>query len=207
MYYKYVLQKGVINLVHKRYIKRGGKVYGPYFYKTVRDEKGRVKNIYLGNQEGEIKEQKKVSFSLPYLELIAIIFVLGFFMLQYNYNSVEQLKDNVIGTNKQFLSVTGLMVKETAQEGSFSPIYISSGIENLKEEFAIKVGQPFNLKVSSKLPEAAFSDGTSLFDVSSEGEISFTPKKGDIGRYITTIFADGKKGKFEYKVVQFRILE
>ena len=29
-------------MVHKRYIKRGGKLYGPYFYESFRDENGEL---------------------------------------------------------------------------------------------------------------------------------------------------------------------
>jgi len=38
-------------MVHKRYIKRGGKTYGPYYYKNVRDNNGNVKSIYLGSKK------------------------------------------------------------------------------------------------------------------------------------------------------------
>jgi hypothetical protein len=49
-------------MVYAKYITRTGKDgkpvrYGPYYYKSVRDEKGRVRNIYLGTKP--VHETKK----------------------------------------------------------------------------------------------------------------------------------------------------
>ena len=47
-------------MAHAKYIKRGSKTYGPYFYKSVRQKDGRVTKVYLGT---ELKKEKK--FYLP----------------------------------------------------------------------------------------------------------------------------------------------
>ena len=55
-------------MVHKKFIKRGGKVYGPYYYHSYR-ENGKVKKRYLTeeqyekltNKEGEEKEFRIIS--------------------------------------------------------------------------------------------------------------------------------------------------
>ena len=36
-------------MVYKRYVRKKGKKYGPYYYTSIRDDSGRVKNIYVGN--------------------------------------------------------------------------------------------------------------------------------------------------------------
>ena len=36
-----------VAMAYERYIKKNGKLYGPYIYKSIRDEKGNVKNIYV----------------------------------------------------------------------------------------------------------------------------------------------------------------
>ena len=38
------------SLAYPRYIKRKGKVYGPYYYKSVRDKSGNVMSVYVGRE-------------------------------------------------------------------------------------------------------------------------------------------------------------
>ena len=45
-------------MVYKRYIKRGGKVYGPYIYHS-RKENGKVISEYLGKAETKKIKYKK----------------------------------------------------------------------------------------------------------------------------------------------------
>jgi len=78
-------------MVHKRYIKKKGKTYGPYYYKNVRDKDGSVKSIYLGNslkQEKNHVVQHKILYVL--LSLIFILAVLsGFYFSEYTGHSVN----------------------------------------------------------------------------------------------------------------------
>jgi hypothetical protein len=54
-------------MAYKRYIKKNGKVYGPYVYKSVRDDKGNVKNIYVGRGSGERSSfASRLSSMLPF---------------------------------------------------------------------------------------------------------------------------------------------
>ena len=48
-------------MAYKRYVKRKGKVYGPYIYRNVRDKDGKVKNIFIGKhvQEKPAAERPK----------------------------------------------------------------------------------------------------------------------------------------------------
>ncbi len=77
-------------MVHKRYIKKGGKVYGPYFYKTVRDKDGSVKNIYLGSVEKEKKSVVQPKYLYVFLSLFLMVLVLaGFYFSEYTGNVVR----------------------------------------------------------------------------------------------------------------------
>lgn len=71
-------------VAYKRYIKRNGKVYGPYIYKSIRDKKGDVKSEYAGKAEPE--PAKKTRFTLQgiqgiqrnlFLILFIVLIVIG----------------------------------------------------------------------------------------------------------------------------------
>jgi len=54
-----------IKMAYKKYIKRGNKVFGPYYYKSYRS-KGKVKKIYIGGKKeyklwlkGKLKKELK----------------------------------------------------------------------------------------------------------------------------------------------------
>ena len=46
-------------MVFKRYIKRGNKVLGPYYYESYRDKDGKVHKRYLGTEDPNKKTKKK----------------------------------------------------------------------------------------------------------------------------------------------------
>jgi hypothetical protein len=48
-------------LVYAKYIKRKGKRFGPYYYKSIRDENGNVRNIYVGRTLPKEKPEKHES--------------------------------------------------------------------------------------------------------------------------------------------------
>lgn len=48
-------------MVYAKYFRRNGRVFGPYYYKSIRDENGRVRNIYVGRElpkEGNADSQE-----------------------------------------------------------------------------------------------------------------------------------------------------
>ena len=51
--------------MYKKYIKRGGKKVGPYYYESVRLENGKIKTIYLGKKP----DKKKLKIKLKKLRL------------------------------------------------------------------------------------------------------------------------------------------
>ena len=70
-------------MVYKKYIKRGGKTYGPYLYHSVKKD-GKVTTNYLGRQEGlsENKNKEKnfvksYKFLIIFLSIVAVALLLN----------------------------------------------------------------------------------------------------------------------------------
>ena len=59
-------------MVYKKYIKRGGKKFGPYYFKSVRDKNGKVRSIYLGPDYKEESFTKRKVGKLPILAFCVI---------------------------------------------------------------------------------------------------------------------------------------
>ena len=74
-------------MVYEKYIRRGGKVFGPYYYESYR-ENGKIKKRYLGT---ELSRKRRVTARFRH-EIFAIIFVLiiifGLFFLKPVGNAV-----------------------------------------------------------------------------------------------------------------------
>ena len=67
-------------MVYKRYIKRGNKLFGPYYYKSYRDETGRTRT----RPAEAPQETKKIFSKLLYLIVFSLILIAGFFILTNN---------------------------------------------------------------------------------------------------------------------------
>ena len=63
-------------MVYEKFIKRGGKTFGPYYYESYRDGKGNVKTRYLENYK--LFNWKKFMFVVV---LILVLGVAGFLLL------------------------------------------------------------------------------------------------------------------------------
>ena len=66
-------------MVHKKFIKRGGKTFGPYYYENYR-EGGKVKTRYLGTTD----PKKKVWVNY-YLLIIPFVLIIGIGIFLMNY--------------------------------------------------------------------------------------------------------------------------
>ena len=62
----------MILLAYKRYVHKKGKRHGPYYYKNVRDEHGKVKSVYLGKVGDRGKKPLKIVIVFLFLLLIII---------------------------------------------------------------------------------------------------------------------------------------
>ncbi len=95
-------------MAYKRYIKKGGRIYGPYTYQS-RKENGKVISEYMGKSKGSVKEKKSFSskkfliFGFCLLLAIFLIFFLHEFLptgkatisLDRVHIAGEELKGNV----------------------------------------------------------------------------------------------------------------
>jgi len=53
-------------MAYKRYIKRNGKVYGPYIYKSIRDENGNVKSVFIRKGEPDNPQKTRFRFLIKF---------------------------------------------------------------------------------------------------------------------------------------------
>jgi len=80
-------------MVYKRYIKRGGKTYGPYYYRNYRDENGDIKREYLVTKNPlnrKIQSYQDIFFIL----IIGLVLILMIFFIFVVFNKIN---NNAIG--------------------------------------------------------------------------------------------------------------
>jgi len=77
-------------MVHKKYIKQGNKVFGPYLYETKRVN-GKVVTKYIGKAKESRRNKRKISNFLPYL-LIFILLISLFLFLSYLSEFPKEVK-------------------------------------------------------------------------------------------------------------------
>ena len=70
-------------MVYKRYIKKGGKVYGPYTYESKRVD-GKVKSSYVGREISSVKTKKAASLSLFFLLSLFFVYFVAFGSFDFN---------------------------------------------------------------------------------------------------------------------------
>src|SRR3989344_5100651 len=108
-------------MVFKRYIKRGGKVYGPYYYESYRDKSGKVHKKYCGTTEGAQKKEKTPSYSYihkkHFLVLCVCSFLLvGLFLFVLSFNSENNVEVGGVTFLLQRGSISGFIVSEFGEE-------------------------------------------------------------------------------------------
>jgi hypothetical protein len=107
-------------LVYKKFIKRGGKVHGPYYYESYRDESGKIKKRYLGTVNPKTVSR---SYFLP-LIIISLILVFGVFFFVSNISSVDV----------KSIGVTGKLLLNDEGSGSSAEISDKQGEEEILEK-------------------------------------------------------------------------
>ncbi len=98
--------------MHKKYIKKGGKTFGPYYYESYRED-GKVKTRYVGNKEplGLSKHVKKLNInwvkgSSPLILLVALTIAIVMLLPSNLENNVSENFFKEIGVNLH-KSITG----------------------------------------------------------------------------------------------------
>ena len=108
-------------MVEVKYIKRAGKLHGPYYYKSVRDADGKVRKIYLGKTNPEaakdvIPQKNYVAKSLDInpLNLFVIIAIflaligLFFFFREFPVTGQHIVSVNKIVSSNAYLEIDGI---------------------------------------------------------------------------------------------------
>jgi len=75
-------------MVYKKYIKKNGKTYGPYYYKNIRDKDGNVKNIFLGKEKPKLVKQPKVKPA----QIIILTIILSILIITSLHYTLEKKK-------------------------------------------------------------------------------------------------------------------
>ena len=128
-------------MVYRKYIKRGGQKFGPYYFKSVRDKDGNVRSIYLGKsleQEKACRETIPRRNDFKRVSFFILIFVLVFggiiFFKNYVGFSIFEFDS---GTYLPGEVLTG-DVKLTIQYNEFIPknAYLIASLHNQSSEMS-----------------------------------------------------------------------
>jgi len=118
-------------MVYKRYIKRDGKVFGPYYYESYRDKKGKVKTRFISGPEiyspkGSATQKSKPKFNL--LLLLIGVGVLIFLGISFSFLGQVNLGERSIPF------FTGLLTEESNEDSGESASSVSDTIEGEDSE-------------------------------------------------------------------------
>ena len=118
-------------MAYKRYFKRNGKVFGPYYYESYRDENGDVKKRYIGKVN---PDKKKISVGKLVLGGLVLLFLVAVVSVSFQLSGGESFSfgdaelDKVVDSVKGFASnsmsrIVGLVVEDTtSSEDSSSEV-------------------------------------------------------------------------------------
>jgi len=138
-------------MVFKRYIKRGEKVYGPYYYHSYRDKNGEVRKRYVGKEHTKKRNEKTISYKRYFIFLLVIILVLVILVLRTDKTVLGYVVRGVTDTPSSstflggFSKLSGYIVSEIAEE-------------EIIEEFEIKEK---NAKLKIKKPKEVLGETVS----------------------------------------------
>jgi hypothetical protein len=110
-------------MVYKKYIKRGNKKFGPYYFKSIRDKNGKVRTLYLGNKPGSDEKCRETPFKFNLNSLFVFLFIFlifGFIILV----TKEYLGFSILDLNLQTYSPGDILDGETTivlESGEFLP--------------------------------------------------------------------------------------
>jgi len=115
-------------MVYKKYIQKGGKSFGPYYYESYR-ENGKVKTRFVS---GPKKKNKKHTKKLPYILLaIVLIFCLIYLIGIVNYGFTGRVSDVEIKEE-----IDRQIAMKISEEG------LTSDVDDITEEVSIRIDPP-----------------------------------------------------------------
>ncbi|MEM5871394.1 MAG: hypothetical protein QW051_00810 [Candidatus Aenigmatarchaeota archaeon] len=122
-------------MVYKRYIKKNGKIYGPYYYKSYRDANGNVYNVYVGKtKKSEKNEKKLVSVTLKknYIRVFLIILLISLIIFSHQiiyrptgfiiYPPKEKINETLVLEINQFVPKESILKIEFENQKFEYPI-------------------------------------------------------------------------------------
>ena len=68
-------------MAYRKFIKRGDKTFGPYYYESYRDKNGKVKTKYIGNSAPDKREKTKEKKSSKFMWVVPLIILLSLFII------------------------------------------------------------------------------------------------------------------------------
>ena len=144
-------------MVYKRYIKRGGKLHGPYYYESYRDKNGKVATRYLKEHKSNTKI--KNIFFYVFIFIFLLIFLLYIGNARFDY--LNKVSGRVISesgiTEIREIDYDSELVSSVDKEISFSfkDGSIQSDVD-LKEKVKVEILNPEDLGIAAKNPIIKF---------------------------------------------------
>ena len=108
--------------MYKKYIKRGGKVFGPYYYESYRDKEGNIKTRYVENPAGHYKKlTKKTGFALLFVCFLAVLILAVVLVKTPEINSKAHITGKTISNialsfYSSLYRILGSVVEQPVQE-------------------------------------------------------------------------------------------
>jgi hypothetical protein len=99
--------------------------------------------------------------------------------------------------------ITGFAVMDTFE----SDIFVSGSSADSAlsfervSDFRISVGERAHFRVIPNVDQVEFTDDTTLFDISAEGIVDFTPSEGDVGKHNVWLIIKDDSGRYYYQNV------
>ena len=98
-------------MVYKKYIKRDGKVFGPYYYESYRDKNGKVKTRYVDSPKKE-KTINSKSTLIKNKFFIALFFVALLFLSTFSLFYNQESRATIIEISQRTFSSINYFVTE-----------------------------------------------------------------------------------------------
>jgi len=133
-------------MAYKRYIKRGGKVYGPYIYHS-RKKDGKVISEYRGKAK-----ENKINVKLLYFSLFLFFIFVVFALFQIRFTGDVIFEKNILSENRLKVIENSVSVVES----KISTDIESGVIANVtKIQYGAVLGRPVKWTKRIELSEAA----------------------------------------------------
>jgi len=149
-------------MAYKRYVKRGGKVCGPYYYESYRDKNGKVKKRYIGtikphskkhvvptHKKSKTNKRHKQLQLILTVTLVALILIIAFNLYNNQISNAdktqgEQETGNLFSINFLFIMEEQKLLANVVLEIVGAPkehvdSTLNTVIEKIKEEKGIKI--------------------------------------------------------------------